>query len=141
MKLKAALLVAIVSAGFFLVDSKFHILFFKEKPEINETVKCGVKNLLEDLDGELEANDGQGISITLDKLVFQLNAAYGFETKFSILGEDSKNKTISELAKNIREARLKFDEFAKMSADEVLSNLGEIQDSRNAAKDLLVDLC
>jgi hypothetical protein len=134
-------LVVGVSLAFLLIDSRFHILFFHEKPGIEAVVNCKVVDLLDVLDGDLKSEDGKKISITIDKLILQLNIAYGFETKFSILTRNSEKSTTSKLSESIKDVRLNFDRYERMSDQEILKSLDQIEQSRLSAQKRLNNLC
>jgi hypothetical protein len=98
-------------------------------------------DLLDVLDGDLKSKDGKKISITIDKLTLQLNIAYGFETKFSILSGNSEKSTTSKLSESIKDLRLNFDRYESMSDQEILKSLDQIEQSRLSAQKRLNNLC
>ena len=132
---------ALVISLFLFADSKAHILFFKESPSANQVINCKVISELDDVQAALKSKDDSLILSSTRKLIIQLNAAYGFETKFKIFQSRASQQKDSPKAKRINQTRLKLEKFSKMKIVEISKNIENIRLTINEAQRSLKDLC
>ena len=141
MKQKSFWFVLSLVAIFLFADSRFNIIFFKEKPNINAIIYCSVLNEINGLRSAIESEDPKTIILGTKKLQTRLGFAYSAETGFSGFGDNSKPAEESKLAASLNTARQEFRNFSKSSEDQIGNKIPEIQKATKETESLLKPYC
>ena len=141
MKPKSLFLILVLVFGLLVVDSKFTILFFKDKPNFNTLINCSVIDRFKNLSDSLASKDGKNIAASISKLKLSLNIAYGAETGFSDLGMNSDPETMSKLGKSLLLVREEFSKFSNLNSDQIVAQISKIEASAKYAESSLKDYC
>lgn len=141
MKLKAIVFLLLASLVFLIADSKFHLLLFQDKSSPQAALNCAIVEQLNNLEIALDSKNSEVISRDINKLIFQMNLSYGYETNFSYFSKNQKTDSDSNTAQNIRDIRSQFDKYIKIDADSLSRYIPEIKSLRDQAQEALKDIC
>ena len=141
MKLKSLFIILVLVFGLLVVDSKFTILLFKDKPSFGASINCSVIDRFKNLSDALASKDGKNIAVSISKLKLSLNIAYSAETGFSDLGMNSDPETISKLGKSLLLVREEFSKFSNLNSDQIVSQIPKIEVTAKYAENSLKDYC
>lgn len=128
-------------AIFFLADSRFNIIFFKEKLSINAIIYCSVLNEINGLRSAIESEDPKTIILGTKKLQSRLGFAYSAETGFSGFGDNSKQADESKLAASLNTAKKEFTRLGNLKESEIPGKISEIEKVTKETENLLKPYC
>jgi hypothetical protein len=126
---------------FLFIDSKFDLIFFKEKTNSTVSNNCKAIDELKNLESALESKGVEGISTAIKKVTLRLTLAYALETGFSGSETNSEPVKASKLSMNLDVARKEFSKFSQLTTSEISSKISEIQESVRSVKESLKDYC